>query len=585
MPAEVPLELEHIRTKLRADYTGSIPEATAGSPEEREANFLTRAVAAFSIHMLAPSSVAESARAIVDGGGDGGIDAIFYKAETHILWVIQSKFHQNGRGEPELGGVTKFKEGLENFLSGNFTVFQENQAFTRAIPVIQTAFADPNLKVRAVLVYTGLHPVSEDRRRALENLRARFSANSDYLEVQFCDLYRIHSWIRHTSQGVAELSLTLLKPGWVTEPYETVYGLLPLADLAAIYKEHGKKLVEANIRDFKGDTEVNEEILATVTTEPNHFFYLNNGLTAYCDRLEINNLDRADAEKKRIKAFGVSVVNGAQTMGAVSKFAFDGTVPRPGHVFVKVISLENCGEDEFSKRITRSTNFQNQIGAQDFVSLDDQQALIASTLELSGIHYHYRESDDRPASDATKFSLTEATTACASLVQEANCDLCARILANRKSLWSFEDVYPATEAYRSRYLRVFRPDRSARTVWRAVQTNRLVVLALQTTELGVRREFFQNCRWLILNIIFLRLHPEQGDDLQLSATETAAVTQATQQYSESLWTVCQNRGFVTSINGGWASPRHFRSVFSSASDCAALRSGLLAALASATPQA
>lgn len=583
MPVEVPLEIEHIRTKLRADYTGSIPEATAGTPVEREANFLTRAVAAFSIQMLAPASIDESAREIVDGGGDGGIDAIFFKAETHTLWVIQSKFHQNGRGEPDLGGVTKFKEGLENLLSGNFAVFQENQTFATAIPVIQTAFADPILKVRAVLVYTGLHPVSEDRRRALENLRTRFSANSDYLEVQFCDLYRIHSWIRHTSQGVTELSLTLLKPGWVTKPYETVYGLLPLADLAAVYQEHGKKLVEANIRDFKGDTEVNEEILATVTNEPNHFFYLNNGLTAYCDRLEINNLDRADAEKKRIKAFGVSVVNGAQTMGAVSKFAFDPNVTRPGHVFVKVISLENCSEDEFSKRITRSTNFQNQIGAQDFVSLDDQQALIASTLELSGIYYHYRESDDRPVSDATNFTLVEATTACASLVHEASCDLCSRILANRKSLWSFEDVYPATESYRSRYLRVFRPDRSARTVWRAVQINRLVVAALRSAESGVRREFFENCRWLLLNVVFLRLHLEQGDALGLSADEAASVTQATQEYSEKLWAVCESKTFVSYVDGGWKSPRHFRSVFSSASDCSNLRSGLLAALAAVHP--
>jgi hypothetical protein len=579
MPVEVPLEIEHIRTKLRADYTGRIPEATAGTLEERDANFLTRAVAAFSIHKLSPCSIAESSGAVVDGGGDGGIDAIFYNAQTHILWVIQSKFHRDGQGEPDLGGVTKFKEGLENLLRGNLSVFQGNQAFAGLTPVLETAFSDPLLKVRAVLVYTGLHPVSQDRRWVFENLKFHFSQGIDYFDVQFCNLDTVHGWIRRLSSGVAELSFTLLKPGWVSEPYETVYGLLPLAELAAIYRTYGDSLITANIRGYRGDTEVNEDILETVTNEPDHFFYLNNGLTAYCERLEVNNVDRANAEKKRVKAFGISVVNGAQTMGAIAKYDFDPSVPRPGHVFVKIISLAACTDDDFSKRITRSTNFQNQIGARDFVSLDEQQELIASTLELSGIHYHYKDTDDTPPEDSTNFTLVEATLASASLAQETDCDLCARLIANRKSLWSFDEVYPPTDAYRSRYLHVFRPDRSARTVWRAVQAKRAVVAALQNTETGPRKIFYANCRWLILNVIFLRLHPERGESIQLSAEELTSLTTSTQEYAEQLWNVSQSKGFVSAIASGWQTTKHFRSVFSSPSDCAILRSGLLSALA------
>ena len=50
-----------------------------------------------------------------------------------------------------------------------------------------------------------------------------------------------------------------------------------------------------------------------------------------------------------------------------------------GFVFFKIISLERCNDDrEFAERITRSTNFQNQIGLRDFVALDDQQETIAN---------------------------------------------------------------------------------------------------------------------------------------------------------------------------------------------------------------
>lgn len=45
-----------------------------------------------------------------------------------------------------------------------------------------------------------------------------------------------------------------------------------------------------------------------------------------------------------------------------------------GLVFLKVISLERCENDlSFAERITRSTNFQNQIGERDFVALDEQR--------------------------------------------------------------------------------------------------------------------------------------------------------------------------------------------------------------------
>ena len=345
MPAEIPLELNHIRDRLRADFTGKIPEAQSGTPDEKEANFLSRALAAFTLHKLAAASLEDASSAIVDGGGDGGIDAIYYCDNKHILWIVQSKFHQSGQGEPDLGSVTKFKTGLENLLSGRFEAFESNAAWKMLIPSLKIALADGSLKVRPVLVYTGLHLVSEDRRRAFEDLQVRFSPDSDYLEILFCNLKTIHDWIRTISPGIAELNFTLLKPGWVRDPYETVFGLLPLSDLAQIYKDHGKRLISANIRGYKGDTEVNEQIADTVGKEPENFFYLNNGLTAYCERLVVNNVDRADSEKKRIQTFGISIVNGAQTMGSIASHQFTPTSVKSGPCFHK---------DHFTRTLRRS---------------------------------------------------------------------------------------------------------------------------------------------------------------------------------------------------------------------------------------
>jgi hypothetical protein len=303
--------------------------------------------------------------------------------------------------------------------------------------------------------------------------------------------------------------------------------------------------------------------------------------------MEVHNLDRANADHKRIKGYGFSIVNGAQTLGSVAQSFATAAQPPQGYVFIKIFSLERCPDDrEFADRITRSTNFQNQIGLRDFVALDDQQEIIANQLVLAGICYHYKEDVEMPAPDATNFTLNEATTACACLAQQRDCDFCARILANPKSLWSFDEIHPPEELLRTRYSNVFRPDRSARTVWRAVQAQRLVIKAMQENgraSTGIRKAFFENGRWLVLNVVLLKLHPEQGDDLTLSAAERESILRAANEFAEKLWEVCETQGLVTrrTIAGTevFEQTRHFRSIFCSPADCERLRKGLLARLA------
>lgn len=590
--AETPIEMLHLPQNMRSLFVGRLPEASSGTPEQRESNFQSRALAAYAIHKLGGATLDEAAASVVDGGGDGGIDAVFHAAATHTLWVAQSKFIKTGRGEPDLGDVTKFKTGLEHLLQGNFGSFCLNPAWHKLIPKLETIFRDGSLQVRAILVYSGINLVSDDRRRLFEDLKRRFSHDSDYLEIRICNLTTVHDWLIGADQGpgAAKVELTLQMPSWIKTPYETILGIVPLQDIARLYVQHGKRLIAANIRAYKGSTEVNEHILKTIEEEPEHFFYLNNGLTAYCERLEVHNLDRANTESKRITAYGMSIINGAQTLGAMTKcFSSAPAALLNGFVFLKIISLERCIDDrEFAERITRSTNLQNQIGSRDFVALDEQQEVIAGQLMLTGITYHYKQDVDAPAPDATNFSLEEATTACACLAQQKDCDFCARVLAHRQSLWSLDEIYPPEELLRSRYSRVFRPERSARTVWRAVQTQRLVIKTMQDSarsSLGIRKAFFENARWLLLNIVFLKLHTENGEELSLNADEQDAITRIAIDIAEALWGVCETLGFIsrrTDASVGhdtYEQTRHFRSIFSAAGDCQTLRNATLAKLA------
>ncbi|MGH8067520.1 MAG: AIPR family protein [Candidatus Entotheonellia bacterium] len=359
MIRETPLEITHLRTRLRQDFRDKLPEVTFGSGEEKERNFLSRALAAFAIQRLSGCSIDEAVAAVVDGGGDNGIDGIQYSPTMHRLWVVQSKFFADGQGEPSLADVSKFKNGLEALLQGQFDVFRANARLAQKIPQLQAHFDDTSLEVRAVLVYSGIHLVSEDRIHLFEDLRRRFSGDSEYFAFQRYNLTSVHGWLTGADKkpGVELVEITLYQPAQVSTPFETYYGLISLVDVATLYATYGKTLVAANIRNYKGSTEVNEQILATIREEPQHFFYLNNGLTAYCERIEVHNLDRGNTQEKRLKAYGFSIANGAQTVGSVAAFFETNPQPPPqGHVFLKIISLQRSPDEQaFAQRIIQST--------------------------------------------------------------------------------------------------------------------------------------------------------------------------------------------------------------------------------------
>ncbi|RWO98468.1 AIPR family protein [Mesorhizobium sp.] len=591
MTAEVPIELDYLPPKLHEFFDGRVPLVGNGTPQEKEKNFLSRALAAYVVHKLAGASLEEAAASLVDGGGDGGIDAVHYSAADQKLWLVQSKFISNGRGEPDLGDVTKFLTGLNNLLTGKFVAFEQNAAFKALFPKLEAWFKNSALQVRPVIVYSGIHLISEDRRREIESTKAKFSDHDGYIDFSICNLTTVHDWLTggDLSPGVESVDLTINKPGWMTDRYETIYGLVPLSEIAALHLAHGKKLIAANIRGFKGRTEVNEQIVKTVESEAENFFYLNNGLTAYCDRLEVNNLDRANPDQKRITARGFSIVNGAQTLGSIAQvFSRMPKAAPKGFAFIRIFSLEKCeNEREFSERITRSTNFQNRVELRDFAAQLEQHDLWARQLSPADIAYHYKSDANTPDADDTNFDITEALTACACLAQLSDCDFVVRILANRASLWSFDVAYPETEPLRSRCERIFAPDRSARTVWRAVQTQRAVVEAMKASaraETGVRKAFFENARWLVLNVLFLRLKPETGQALTLSENERTAISAAVNEISEALFTECEAKGLVVAREGAgglrvYETPKHFRSLFSAPADCQLLRNGLLGRLA------
>src|SRR5262249_10111177 len=135
--------------------------------------------------------------------------------------------------------------------------------------------------------------------------------------------------------------------------------------LHQIYAAHKSDLFSANVRGYLGsrqaDANINNGIKTTVQTDPEHFWSFNNGLTILVHKFEILAPDR-------IKVTGISIVNGAQTTGAI------GSIPaQPAATAMVPARFVACTNAETVKSIIRYNNSQNTVEAPDFRSNDSVQ--------------------------------------------------------------------------------------------------------------------------------------------------------------------------------------------------------------------
>ena len=119
---------------------------------------------------------------------------------------------------------------------------------------------------------------------------------------------------------------------------------------------------------------MNDAIVETIKSAPDHFLYFNNGITLLCTELDKKPLGGKSKTSGVFECKGASVINGAQTVGSIltalaSPSSGGSMVGTNAHVMVRLISLQNCPPD-FANEETRAANTQNRIEKRDFAALD-----------------------------------------------------------------------------------------------------------------------------------------------------------------------------------------------------------------------
>ncbi|QOQ55058.1 AIPR family protein [Bacillus amyloliquefaciens] len=477
------LEMSQIKSRITEEYDGLLDLSDAivrGEPTESN-EFLSRALAAYSINVMYTeidnSIVANS---ITDGSKDNGIDLIYYNKEKNELCLVQSKYNHKGNSEPAIGDIHSFIVGVKDLINTKFDKF--NQKVNDRRDEIVSILEKSKLKFKIILVYTATN-LSQDARREFNDLLEELNDFRDVAELEIINQKRLYASL-HNKKNSRNIDIDIDLKDWgrYEGEMEAVYGQVSALQIADWWESYGNSLYDYNLRKVLGNTQINDEIRNTIETEPELFWYYNNGITIVCEELD----KKRKGNTKELGTFeckGISVVNGAQTVGVIGKYAqtIPTSVREDGkgnldnvYVPLRIISITSVDDEEqeylneaFASAVTTKNNRQNEIKERDFVSLDSYQKKIERDLALIGIKYHLMRSEEEETTE-TSFGVREATRA----VSFAK-DIEATILVKRELGSIFADIDSPV------YKKLFNDSVTSYYIWNCVRIERIIADKLE----------------------------------------------------------------------------------------------------------
>lgn len=413
------LKITRIQAKLDAFFQNKIDISDVKSQQNPPSEFYSRAIAALALIMKCGIEEDVAGKSVTDGYHDMGIDAIYTDTYQKKLFLVQSKWRSDGSGGVSQEEIGTFINGVKRII--NFDLNGSNAKIQSKKPDITSALTDMDYQIEIVFCHTGSQSLTPYLLKPIEELRDKVNDGGStelliFTEIKIQDIYEYLANSQNNDNIILD-DLLLNSWGAIDAPLKAYYGTIPASAIGEWYKTYGNRLFAKNIRYYKGSTEVNQGIKDTLKTDPEHFFYYNNGIKILCNKIKRKAAHSTDNSTGLFILEGVSLVNGAQTTGAIGSIFSESPETLSGaKVFIQMIDIGESAEAQ-SSQITKLSNTQNRIDPKDFASLDPQQERLRMELSLDGIQYLYKSG--ATVSDKThQISLDEAIISQACLIDD-----------------------------------------------------------------------------------------------------------------------------------------------------------------------
>ncbi len=371
------------------------------SPSEQEAYFV-------SWHYLSRfrPSHDDVLSGIVDGTMDGGLDAAYIFANGYCvrdsinvgalgrspqldLVLVQVK-NSKGFGEaaidklivnlPKLMDFARDEEALSKQF--NPRILENTRRFLETYRAMEM----PRLRISvafAALKSEHIHPNLSLKAEELASTLLSCFGNCEP-DVRLLDAAGMANLARDKPPVSAQL--TLAENPISTDMSGGYIGLVKLLDYQDFITDEAGQLdvtlFDANVRDYDGQSGVNQSIQETLSQEDHDvdFWWLNNGVTIVADKVQ--------PAGKLLQLESPQIVNGLQTSHEIFKRGLRRGNPEDRGVLVKVIQADN---DVVKDRIIRATNSQTLLGLSSLRATDRVQREIEEFLKIKGLFYERRK--------------------------------------------------------------------------------------------------------------------------------------------------------------------------------------------------
>jgi hypothetical protein len=153
------------------------------------------------------------------------------------------------------------------------------------------------------------------------------------------------------------------------EPHRTIVAVIKGNTLRNLSKQYKQALYAWNIRGYLGNRGINQDISETASSDPAHFFYFNNGVSAICTAFEL--------QDNKIVAQNFQVINGAQTVSTLANLEPNSDV----EVLFRLTLTQNVKTEKgLNRQIIQYNNSQNLVRVSDFRSNDEIQLFLEREL-------------------------------------------------------------------------------------------------------------------------------------------------------------------------------------------------------------
>lgn len=459
------LYLERIAYALDSNFKDGIDMSDyKGKPEkDLKSAFLSRALAAYCVMALSDCEPKAAGASITDGFHDNGLDAVYFDGDEKVLYLATSKWSHDATKSIDKATCLSFIAGIRNLIKGDLSQF--NDKLKSREKEIFEVLRRADVRIVLILAYTSLSPLAAEVRAEIDKFLAAENdiGDTDIFSLEVCDLNRVYSFVSGARlQNAVKLQITLREWGTMGDPYRAYYGQVEVSEIAQ-WSRFGKDIFDRNLRFYRGRNDINEALEGTLTGAPSDFWYFNNGLTILCRTIKKLPLNGERRDFGVFECEGVSVVNGAQTVGVICDAAAKTGAAGAAKVHARLISLENC-PDGFDTAVARATNTQNRIERRDFAALDPNQRRIAVEMQLDGKLYVYKSMEGMDPTGDQGCGIEEATVALACSIGDVGMTVQAKREVGK--LW--EDIQ------REPYTKLFNDELSAKHLWRAVKVLRIV---------------------------------------------------------------------------------------------------------------